>query len=344
MAGHKAGAEAEGPARDRDRLPVLLIWLLALLIVVVCGIAVMVGGIGPLKRESTPVVAMAVETATPEIIEKIVKETVIVEKEKVVEKVVTATPALATSVPPTATVYTPIPPTATATQVPATSTPTVQSVPVKLGLTLSKDKSVTVSTPLTTTQQGGWKVELYEGATDQMKGWIRQLEDLVKDWSKFPNVDFQKYSFKASDGVEYGMDESAYCQRSQTCDVNVPAMHYRLITGDYNIQGIDECSFDKDGAGCGIALFNVGDVTAMYRESMVDYGFTVEGRYWNGDAMPTTIRALMSNTAYNMLNMSGEVNPGANCSSPNGCPRVKLTFVVISGNQLLMKGTTTVTK
>lgn len=269
----------------------------------------------------------------------------------------TATPLnlaqLATMIAPT-----PIPPTATPvltatiaalqTQVamgPVTGTPLagVTGTPVVNATPNSTPSTAITLTPLAITTTGNWQIAYYDGVTDQMRGWGRDLKNLVTDWSKYPNVDFTKYNFKAKDGVEYGMAESAYCQRSQTCDVNVPAMHYRLITGDYNIPGIDECSFDN-GAGCGIALFNVGNVTAMYRESHVDYGFTVEGRYWNGDAMATTIHALMSNTAFNMLNQSGGVNAGANCSVPGGCGKVRLTVVIISGNQLLMKATTTVSK
>lgn len=193
-----------------------------------------------------------------------------------------------------------------------------------------------------------WSIAYFPGATDQMKAW--EFQDLVKDWDKFPNVDLPKYQFLAQDGVEYGMAESAYCQRFQKCDVNIPAMHYRLVTGDYTIPGVDSCTIDE-GAGCGIMLINVGTVTAMFRESSIDYGFTVEGRYWNGDAMPIAIRALLSHVAYNMLNVGGNllginfpVNQGANCSSAFGCQKVRLVFAVTSGNELLMKGLTTVSR
>lgn len=192
---------------------------------------------------------------------------------------------------------------------------------------------------------GKWNVITYKGVTDQIAGWGKDLKDPVLDWSEFPNVDFPKYSFKAADGVEYGMAESAFCQQGQTCDVNVPAMHYRLITGDYAITGVDECkkATDKD-PGCGIILINVGGVTAMFRDQHVDYGFTVEGRYWNGDAMPVTIWALSSNTLYNMLNQAGDVNMGANCSVYNGCQSVRIAVVIMSGNQILLKATTTVAR
>jgi hypothetical protein len=191
--------------------------------------------------------------------------------------------------------------------------------------------------PLDTLGVNDWKVTFYEGVTNQMRDWAKNLPPVVLDWGKFPNEDFPKYDFEAKDGVEYGMAESSFCGQDERCDVNVPAMHYRLITGDYSIPGMGECA---DGDGCAIILINVGSVTAMFRDSSVDYGFTVFGRYWNGDAMPVTLRALASNTAYNMLNVEGGVNRGSNCSSPDGCEGVWITANILSGNKLLMKAET----
>lgn len=184
--------------------------------------------------------------------------------------------------------------------------------------------------------KGAWTITYYQGATDQMKNWGGSLKDPVTDWSKFPNENFPKYNFSSKDGVEYGMAESAYCQQDQRCDINVAAMHYRLISGDYIIPQIDECKA-TDTQGCAIVLVNVGGVTTMYRNSSVDYGFTVTGRYWNGDAMPITIWALSSNTAFNMME-ANKVNRGANCSVPQGCKSIRFAFTIISGNELLMKG------
>ena len=198
------------------------------------------------------------------------------------------------------------------------------------------------ATAVSTATMGGWNISYYKEATPALKQW--KFENLVKDWKDFPNVDFKPYNFLAKDGLEYGMAESAYCQRSQTCDINVPAMHYRLVTGDYSIKGIDSCQGEVTKAGCGIMLVNVGNVTAMFRESMVDYGFTVAGRYWNGETLPIAIRALLSHVAHNMTNQESKVNQGANCSVSDGCQSVRLTFVVISGNEMLLKGTTLVSK
>jgi hypothetical protein len=198
---------------------------------------------------------------------------------------------------------------------------------------------------------GNWDVETFAGATDQMKGWIEALKNLepVK-WPEFPNVDNPQVGFVAADGLEYGMDESIYCQHDQTCDVPVAARHYRIITADYNIPGIDACTGSVEGNGCGIMIINVGEVTANFRNSMVDTGFTVTGRFWNGDKLPEAINGGLSHVGNNMLNLDSTLNPeksvnaGANCSVVDGCKSVRLAFAIVSGNELLVKGVTTINR
>jgi len=198
---------------------------------------------------------------------------------------------------------------------------------------------------------GDWNVEIFDGATDQMRGWIEELKNLdpVK-WPNFPNVDNPQAGFVAANGLEYGMAESVYCQQDQTCDIPISAGHYRIITADYDIPGIDACMGSEANQGCGIMLINVGDVTANFRDAKVDTGFTVFGRYWNGDKLPEAIYGGLSHVANNMLNLNsalnpdGSVNAGANCSVREGCKSVRLAFAIISGNELLVKGVTTVNR
>lgn len=237
------------------------------------------------------------------------------------------TPAPAPIANATSTPFVVIQPTRTPFQ-PAAATPTPVIVPP------------TVIVAPVTGPASNWTIQYFDGATDQMHEWGDNLKTLVWDWTAFPNVDFAKYGFKTKDGLEYGMAESAYCQQDTRCDVNTAAMHYRLISGDYTIPNVDSCKA-TDGQGCAIAIFNVGNVTAMWRDSNVDYGFTVTGRYWNGDAMATTVWALGSNTVYNMT-VADSVNPGANCSVPDGCESVRFMWVVTSGNQVLLKAVTVV--
>lgn len=213
----------------------------------------------------------------------------------------------------------------------------------------TEEATATVTEEKVTT--GDWNVEIFAGATDQMKGWVEALKNLepVK-WPEFPNVDNLEADFVSANGLEYGMDESVYCQQGQTCDIPVPARHYRIITADYDIPGIDACTGSEAGQGCGIMIINVGEVTANFRDSMVDTGFTVFGRYWNGDKLPEAINGGLSHVANNMLNLDSTLNPeksvnaGANCSVVDGCKSVRLAFAIISGNELLVKGVTTVNR
>lgn len=196
--------------------------------------------------------------------------------------------------------------------------------------------------PITSTS---WKVTYEKNAPAAMKDWVIQNPN-PRLWSVFPNVTvtdtISGRVYPAKDNVEYGMAESIFCQQGKTCDIVVGARHYRLITGDYDIKGIDTCLSDGR-TGCALLIINVGESTVVYRQQMVDAGFTVTGRYWNGDKLDQAIWAVMSHAAYNMLNLSNDkTNMGANCGNPEGCKKVRLTFVVVSGSETLMKGTTTV--
>ena len=205
-----------------------------------------------------------------------------------------------------------------------------------------------VETEMSTTKTGDWEVTYFEGVTEQIKGWVFPNLDPVK-WPEFPNVDNPLADFKASDGLEYGIDEHQFCQQDQTCDMSVPAMHYRIISGDYDL-GFDQCVGSVGDQGCAIMAVNVGDVTAVFRSIMIDLGFNVMGRYWNGDVLPTAIWAVLSHVGSNMLNMNSTLNPikiqnaGANCSSPEACKTVRLAFVITSGNEVLVKGVTIISK
>lgn len=187
---------------------------------------------------------------------------------------------------------------------------------------------------------GSWKVTLYNGVTDQQKGWYKNLKDpQPANWQKFPNVDNTAVGFKAADGLEYGLDERNHCQ-VQPCGIVVAAREYLLITADYDL-GFVSCTATKD-VGCAIAIFNVGDVTASFDDVIIQHGFTLNGRYWNGDTLHVAMWGLMSHVDANMMNMVTSLNPaginnaGANCSNPKGCTNgVNNKIVVTSGNQIL---------
>lgn len=203
-----------------------------------------------------------------------------------------------------------------------------------------------LTTPAAPTTNGEWTVQYFDGATDEMRGWsFKDLEP--NNWPVFPNVDNGTYP--ASQGLEYGEDLSVFCQYKKTCDFVTAARHYRLYTGDYNLKPVGEC-VAKDGSGCALMVINVGEVTSSFEDQTFDTGFTVTGRYWDGNFLPQAIWAGLSHASNNMLNLNSGLNPngvtnaGANCSVPGGCVSVKSTFAVISGNEVLMIGRSTVTR
>lgn len=218
--------------------------------------------------------------------------------------------------------------------------------------------------PLTVLTRGEWEVAFYEGHTSQMIGWFDSLRDPAPElWPVFPNQPNPELSQaewrvvygeagdpQTPDGLEYGLDESVFMEQNEFGQFPVQARGYRFISGDYNIPGIDACEAEG-GSGCAIAIFNVGEVTADL-EATVRQGFTVPGRYWNGDSLEIAMWGLASHTSANMLNYEtfgagddtlnrpSRTNAGANCSVPDGCEDVRWTLVITSGNQLLVKAIT----
>lgn len=257
-----------------------------------------------------------------------------------------------------------IAPTSVVTLPEATGTPTLAAVATDAPKTVAT--TATVSMPVSQvsdmpvakseTTQGKWEVFFFEGATDQMSTWFSKLKDPEPAiWPDFPNVDNSKANFKAADGLEYGLDESVFMEQNEFGQMPVQARGYRLISGDYNIPGIDACEAADVKGGCAIAIFNVGEVTADLK-AWVRQGFTVPGRYWNGDTLELAMWGLSSHVSANMLNMNtngtggqtlnqpDRTNAGANCSVVDGCQNVRFVIAVISGNQLLVKAVTTVSK
>lgn len=200
-------------------------------------------------------------------------------------------------------------------------------------------------------RQGAWQVHGTDRLAENpvVDGWIKRLRDPVPAlWKTFPNVPNQDVpefrvvnGSEVPDGVEYGTYSTPYCF-AHPCDVPVGAWEYRLITGDYHVLGY-ECR-GANGKGCLLLLVNVMDQSVTFRDQDVDNGFTLRGRYWNGDALEWGVWGLVSHASANMLNMPtfahpGEVlnsgdpgNSGANCGNPQGCGTVDARVIVVAGD------------
>lgn len=219
-----------------------------------------------------------------------------------------------------------------------------------------------IGQPASNSSQGSWQVTKFRGHA-QVDSAISKLRNPdPAHWKVFPNVPNPDVSgFRVAndkevpDGAEYGQDDSPFCEQDMRCDFVVPSWHYRLITGDYKFQGMT-CS---GGPGCLLLLINVGDKSFTWRNQSVDNGFTVMGRFWNGDALEWASWGLVSHASANMLNMAtwrnpntGDVlnagpsgsNAGANCGNPKACNNVDVTIVYHNAGEILSVAKTTVNR
>lgn len=216
---------------------------------------------------------------------------------------------------------------------------------------------------VTTFTQGKWTVHGTERLADNpvVDGWIKRLKNPAPElWKTFPNIpnnDVPEFRVvngsEVPDGVEYGTYSTPYCF-SHPCDVPVGAWEYRLITGDYHVLGY-ECRGNMK-KGCLLLIVNVMDQSVTFRDQDVDNGFTLRGRYWNGDALEWGVWGLVSHASANMLNMPtfarpGEVlnsgdpgNSGANCGIPEGCNSVDARVIVVAGDTAIAVLETTVNR
>lgn len=210
---------------------------------------------------------------------------------------------------------------------------------------------------------GKWQITLHENIdTDPVvRDWLNRLEDPnPHEWKYFPNVgnpdrpDFPSEPDRPAPwGAEYGVANVPFCQQDMRCDFVVPAWHFRLITADYAFMG--ESCRGEGKKGCLLLLINVMDQSFTWRDQIADNGFSVPGRYWDGDHLEWAVLGLVSHASANMLNLEtfareGEVlnagdggNAGANCGTPNACQTVDALVVVHAGDRILATARTTVT-
>lgn len=182
-------------------------------------------------------------------------------------------------------------------------------------------------------------------------GWLKKLADPApKLWPTFPNIPnplVQGFRVvnrnEVPDGVEYGVPNVPFCQQDMRCDYIVPARHYRLETGDYVYRGT-RCA---GGGGCLLLVFNEGGESHTDVNQYFDNGFTVPGRYWNGDTLEWGAWGLVSHASANMLNLptkasedkvlnpgGNSANGGANCGVPEACNSVRAMIVVKTGDKV----------
>jgi hypothetical protein len=215
---------------------------------------------------------------------------------------------------------------------------------------------VALGAPLSTWNQGAWEIAEYDLENDPIvKQWLQRLKDPAPAvWRTFPNIPNPDVAeFDVARGAEYGVANVPYCQQDMRCDLVIPPWHYRLVTGNYSFLG-RTCG--ADGMGCLLLVINVMDKTYTWRNVTIDNGFTVPGRYWDGDHLDEAVWGLVSHAAANMLNMptmasedkvlnAGDPgNAGGNCGDVNGCGIIDAFVVVHAGDRVLATAHTTVSR
>lgn len=233
---------------------------------------------------------------------------------------------------------------------------------------VSSNEAVAASGAEISSNSNGWEINELDLKDDPIvAAWLPKVQKPAPElWPTFPNVANPKVAdFNVANGVEYGQDDSPFCEQDQRCDWVVPAWHYRLISGDYKFVSPKfsySCQNVEGQArkGCLIMLFNVMNETYTWRDQSVDNGFTVMGRYWNGDALQWAVWGLTSHASANMLNYptvrdatTGNVlnaggdssNAGANCGvQTNACGTVDVMVVIHAGDRILATMHTTVSR
>ena len=264
--------------------------------------------------------------------------------------------------PTTATPDTTVTP-ATTTMAPATTvtTATANTVATATANTVAMKPTPSFSS---TETHGAWTINATERLAENpiVMAWMDRLQDPAPEmWKTFPNVpntDVPEFRVvdgtQVPDGMEYGTYDSPYCY-TDPCDFIVGAWEYRYYSGPYNFEGF-ECGMVGSDQGCLLLVINVMDQSYTFRDNSFDNGFTLRGRYFNGDALEWGVWGLVSHGSANMLNMptmahpdevlnSGDPgNSGANCGTPQGCNSVNVRVLVYAGDALISVLETTVTK
>ena len=216
--------------------------------------------------------------------------------------------------------------------------------------------------------QGEWVVSGTARLEDSpiVASWIARLKDPEPAvWKYFPNVpnpdvpDFRvRNGNEVPDGVEFGPADSPFCE-SGPCDFVTSGQEIRYFSGDYTVLGWT-CNGDStNGRGCMLLIVNVGQ-SYTWRQQYVDNGFTMHGRYFNGDDLEWGVWGVVSHGSANMLDMqtfsepgkelnaaSGS-NAGDNCATNDdkvrGCKEVDVRVVVTAGDAVIAVLETTVSR
>ncbi len=118
-------------------------------------------------------------------------------------------------------------------------------------------------------------------------------------------------------------------------DIDVPQYYYRVMTaGEVKIPQLGVHCIATDKKGCLVVVINHFGPTSMFRDTIVDNGFTVAGRVWD---MGSPDKVTMAGQALlDHYNGRMTASPdGANCATIEACHDVEWHLVVF-GNDFAM--------
>ncbi len=228
--------------------------------------------------------------------------------------------------PPTPTQVPTQPPTPTAIPPaqPPTVPPTATQPPTA---TLPPTAMPTAAEP---TQVGTGNVETVFKAKDALDYPLLQVPNPERQ-PAFPDVAYGDRPALVS--YESPFEDGDYFEDGHG-DIDVPQYYYRVITaGTIKVSQLGVDCTATETKGCGLVIINHFGSTAMFRESVVDNGFTVAGLVFDmstPEKVSLVAQALIDHYA---LRMTNNPNEGANCGVRTGCEQWEWHVVVIGNGE-----------
>jgi hypothetical protein len=156
---------------------------------------------------------------------------------------------------------------------------------------------------------------------------------LTPDYSRqpvFPDVAFGDRP--ALVAYESPFEDGDYFEDSKG-DVDLPQFYYRVMTaGTIKIQQLGVSCVSTETKGCLVILINHFGPTSMFRNAVVDNGFTIAGRVWDMSSPELVTLAGQALVDHYVGRMTVEPD-GANCGTIDACESVEWHVVVVGNGE-----------
>ena len=138
--------------------------------------------------------------------------------------------------------------------------------------------------------------------------------------------------------AEYGLswEDGDYFEDAHG-DVDVPEWHYRYMTaGKIEISQLGISCIGGMDKVCAVLLINESGPTLMYRDAVVDNGFTIAGFVWDMESVDKV--SLAAQRLLDQISFRTTVlvpNPGSNCSTVKACKEMDWHVVVLIDGKIV---------